>query len=131
MPGQHSIVAWLVEFAAVLVNRYEVGHDGKTPYERLRGRSSKLLGLEFGEMVNFRRTRLSGKLAKLECLQEHRIFLGYRSTSGEVIVGTGRASSEPGPSRGNRRSTGGRRRTWTWLGACRGRHPRTKMLKRW
>ncbi len=39
----------MVEFAAVLVNRYEVGRDGKTPYERARGKRSKLLGLEFGE----------------------------------------------------------------------------------
>jgi hypothetical protein len=88
VPGQHNIIAWLVEFAAVLVNRYEVGHDGKTPYERLRGKNSKLLGMEFGEKVNFRRSRLAGKLAKLDCLWEDGIFLGYRSTSGEVIIGT-------------------------------------------
>ena len=29
--------AKLVEFAAVLINGYEVGHDSRTPYERLRG----------------------------------------------------------------------------------------------
>ena len=44
----HPVLSWLVEFAAVLVNRYEVGHDGKTPCERLRGKQSRLLGLEFG-----------------------------------------------------------------------------------
>ena len=32
---------WLgfVDFAAVLINRFEVGHDGRTPYERLRVKS--------------------------------------------------------------------------------------------
>ena len=40
--GDHPIIAWLVEFAAVLVNRYEVGVDGRTPYERMRGKTSKM-----------------------------------------------------------------------------------------
>ena len=48
VPSDHAALAWLVEFAAVLINRSEVGHDGKTPYERLRRKPSKLLGLEFG-----------------------------------------------------------------------------------
>ena len=69
IPGAHNILAWMVEFAAVLVNRYEVGKDGRTPYERSWGKKSKLLGLEFGEKLNFRRTRAPGRLAKLECLR--------------------------------------------------------------
>ena len=88
LPSDHNILTWLVEFAAVLVNRYEVGHDGKTPYERLRGKQSNLLGLEFGEKLHFRRTRSGGKLAKLDVAWQDGVFLGYRSTSGEVIVGT-------------------------------------------
>ena len=28
--ADHPVLSWLVEFAAVLVNKYEVGHDGKT-----------------------------------------------------------------------------------------------------
>ncbi len=68
VPSDHAVLSWLVEFAAVLVNRYEVGHDGKTPYERSRGKKSKLLGLEFGELLNFRRAPISGRLAKLDSL---------------------------------------------------------------
>ncbi len=41
IPSDHGIVAWMVELAGVLVNRYEVGRDGKTPYERSRGKKSK------------------------------------------------------------------------------------------
>ena len=36
VPSDHAALAWLVKFATVLINRYEVGHDGRTPYERLR-----------------------------------------------------------------------------------------------
>ena len=86
--GDHCVVSWLVEFAAVLVNRYEVGHDGKTNYERLRGKASKLLGLEFCEMVHFRKSRVESKLGKLDVLWHDGIFLGYRPASGEAVVGT-------------------------------------------
>ena len=48
IPSNHKFV-WLVEFAGTVFNRYEVGRDGKTPFERLRGKQSRLIGLEFGE----------------------------------------------------------------------------------
>ena len=86
--ADHPVLSWLVEFAAVLVNRYEVGHDGKTPYERLRGKQSRLLGLEFGELLHFRRHRAAGKQAKLDESWADGVFLGYRTLSGETIVGT-------------------------------------------
>ena len=88
IPSTHNILAWLVEFAGTLVNRYEVGRDGKTPHERLRGKQSRLLGLEFGEKVHFRKTPVGNKMAKLDSLWSDGVFLGYRSMSGEVIVGT-------------------------------------------
>ena len=31
---EHAVWYWLAEYAAWLANRAEVGHDGKTPYER-------------------------------------------------------------------------------------------------
>ena len=57
LAGDHPMLAWLVAFAAVLVNRYEVEHDGKTPCERSRSNKFKLLGLELGELLKIRRTR--------------------------------------------------------------------------
>ena len=88
VPSDHAALAWLVEFAAVLINRYEVGHDGRTPYERLREKSSKLLGLEFGERLHFRRCRAAARMAKLDVSWQDGVFLGYRSLRGEVVVGT-------------------------------------------
>ena len=43
IPHRHSVIPSVFEYAAFLLNPYEVGHDGKTAYERLRGR--KRLGL--------------------------------------------------------------------------------------
>ena len=36
-----SIFPWLILHAGTVLNRFLVGHDGKTPHERLRGRKSK------------------------------------------------------------------------------------------
>ena len=81
-----KVLSWIVEFAGVLINRYEVGHDGRTAYERTRGKQSKLLGFEFAEKVLFRRAPIGQRLAKLESLWETGVFVGYKSQSGEYMV---------------------------------------------
>ena len=45
---ENALWTWLVEYAGWLVNRAEVGHDGPTPYERLKGKKARLPGMEFG-----------------------------------------------------------------------------------
>ena len=55
-----GVLAWLVEYASVLLKRYSVTQDGKTTYERLRGKKSRMLGLEFGERVHWRRAVTTG-----------------------------------------------------------------------
>ena len=74
--ARHSIVPWLVEYAAVLLNRFEVGRDGRTAFERSKGRKARTLGLEFGEAVLWKRKRVGGALAKLSCLWDDGFFLG-------------------------------------------------------
>ena len=32
-----NVVPWMIEYASVLLNRYSVGRDGETPFERLKG----------------------------------------------------------------------------------------------
>ena len=51
IPARHSVVPWLVEYSAFLLNRFEVGRDGKTAYERCKGKQAKTAGLEFGEAI--------------------------------------------------------------------------------
>ena len=47
-----------------------VGLDGKTAYERLKGKASKMQGMVFVKFFMFRRVPLLGKLTKLESLRE-------------------------------------------------------------
>jgi len=41
IPDGHSIFAWMSEYCGFLLNRFEVGADGKTSYERLKGKKAK------------------------------------------------------------------------------------------
>ncbi len=56
------VVQWLLEHAVFLLNKFSVGADGMTPYERLTGRKWRRAVLEVGEVV----------LAKLAIQRDHR-----------------------------------------------------------
>ena len=58
--------------------RAEVGHDGRTPHERLKGKKARLLGMEFGEAVMWKRRPQGGPLAQLSCLWSDGIYLGVK-----------------------------------------------------
>jgi hypothetical protein len=84
----HAVWPWLIEYAAFLLNRGEVGHDGRTAYERIKGKHGKLPGATFAEKILWKRRPIGGGLGKLTCLWEDGIFLGIKATTGEFIVGT-------------------------------------------
>ncbi len=57
IPHRHAVVPWPGEYAAYLLNRREVGKDGKTSYEKTRGKRATVLGIEFGEKCYTRSSR--------------------------------------------------------------------------
>ena len=83
--AKEPIVTYMPEYAAYLLNRLEVGKDGKTAYERCKGKRATVLGLEFGEKVLYKVKR-DGKLEKIRARWEHGIFVGVRPQSGEVWI---------------------------------------------
>ena len=84
---ENAIWPWMTEYASLLLTRMEVSTDGKTAYERSRGKVAKMPGLEFGEGVLWKRRREGGPLGKLTCMWEDGIFLGIKGSTGEMIVG--------------------------------------------
>ena len=88
-PSSHPLLAWAVEYAGVLLNRFEVGHDGRMAYERLKGNKSTTLGVEFGEAVHWRIAPVSGALCKLSSSWREEIFVGVQAKSGESVVSDG------------------------------------------
>ena len=83
-----NFMAWLVEHASVLWNRYALSADGKTSYERLRGKRPRMRGLDPGEKVYWRSsTSAIHRTNKFESVWTDGVYLGHRTLSGESIVG--------------------------------------------
>lgn len=49
LQSSRPVVAWMVEHAAAVLSKYEVGADGRTAYERMKGRPCSHEMAEFGE----------------------------------------------------------------------------------
>jgi hypothetical protein len=66
-----------------------VGSDGKTAYERLKGKTAGLPGLQFGERILWKSNVPSYRRKdKMESDWTEGIFLGQRTVSGEYLVGS-------------------------------------------
>jgi len=57
----HNILPWLVMYAGMLINICSIGEDGKTAYERRRGKSFKRDIPEFGESIWYLKPGSAGK----------------------------------------------------------------------
>ena len=82
---EEAVVSFIPEYSAYVLNRLEVGKDGKTAYERVRGKKATVVGLEFGEKVLWRKKR-ANKMAKLRSRWAYGISVGVRTKSGELWV---------------------------------------------
>jgi hypothetical protein len=87
VPSTSCIVAFLAEYSAYLLNRLEIGKDGKTAVERNKGKAASVMGIEFGEKLMFKK-KVKDKSAKIEARWENGIFVGVRVLSGEFWVAT-------------------------------------------
>ena len=85
--AKEPVVSYMPEYAAYLLNRLEIGKDGKTAYERYKGKKATVLGLEFGEKVLYK-VKQNSKQEKIRPRWEPGIFVGVRVKSGEVWIAT-------------------------------------------
>ena len=84
-PGD-VVMQWLVRWAAMMYTRFMKGSDGRTAYERQKGRRCQIEVVPFGERVMYK--RLGDKKSKLESEYEDGIWLGHSRHTNEVLVGT-------------------------------------------
>ena len=65
LSSDHALIPWLVSHAADLLNKHVVSYDGKTPYERWKGKPWHKESVEFGELVHHKLLKKHDK-SKLE-----------------------------------------------------------------
>ena len=82
----HPALAWLVSHAAWTINRRQVGEDGKTNYERLKGKRFKRQEYEFGQCGWYLKPGTRGQNEWLSRWGKG-VYLGYREKSNEIYVG--------------------------------------------
>jgi hypothetical protein len=85
--AEANIITFMAEYAAYVMNRLEVGKDGKTAYERNKGKNATVLGIEFGEKLVWKK-KSGQKMNKINSKWEFGIFVGVRQRSGEIWVAT-------------------------------------------
>ena len=61
IPTDHPVLYWMVEHAPTLINRFQLGRDGRTPFRKLRGEDNDARVCEFGEQVFAKIVRRRGK----------------------------------------------------------------------
>ena len=70
------------------MSKYQVGEDGKTPYERLKGKPFTRATVEFGEKIHYKKHAKGQKENKLDPKWDEGYFLGFNWRTSEAIVGT-------------------------------------------
>ena len=82
------MLPFLVRHSAWQTTHYQVKADGKTPYERLRGRPYGGQVAEFAEVVHFRDLQKAADMPKLDDRWSLGLWLGKSLASDEYYVGT-------------------------------------------
>ena len=81
------ITQWMIRWAGMLMTRYVVKEDGKTAYEKIKGRKCRDPVVPFGEHVWYKQLKV-GPNNKAETSWQEGIWLGQCQKSNEVLIGT-------------------------------------------
>jgi len=83
------VMEWLVRWAGMMISRFQVGEDGKTAHERIRGRKCNTPVAICGEKVLYRELEDGrGERAKIETKWMDGVWLGIKNRTGEHVIGT-------------------------------------------
>ena len=86
--ANHPVMTWLIQHSADCISKYHMGEDGKTAYERLKGKRFSRPAVEFGEKIHYKRSVKGQKAHKLDGKWSEGFFLGFYWKTSEAIVGT-------------------------------------------
>ena len=87
IPATHPVMNWLVEHGADTPNRFHVGKDGRTPYERINGKSYKGHVVELGRTI-YHKTPGKVRGGSMEARWQEGVWLGRRWASDEHLIAT-------------------------------------------
>ena len=71
------LFSWLVPFCADITNKFRIGSDGRTAYEKITEHKFKSNIVGFGELVDLILETNKGDMHKAHSRMQQGIFLGY------------------------------------------------------
>ena len=84
-----NLLCWMIEHAGCLLRRFKIGSDGRTAYERIKGRKSNRSMVPFGECLWWMPLRpQSREPTNLDPRVEEGCFMGIREVSDEALIMT-------------------------------------------
>ena len=90
LPITHALIPWIVEHVSLLMNAVPRGSDGRTPWQRIKGRAFNQTMYEFGEMIMYKYPT-KGPAHHPDANMGSRlgggVFLGYKRDSNQYLVG--------------------------------------------
>lgn len=88
LPLDSNLVPWVVRWAAMCHSRYVVGRDGRTAWERLRGRTCRPVAVPCGEKVWYKKIRQGPERQNKAETEWHKgIWLGPAVGSSDTLIG--------------------------------------------
>ena len=86
----HYMTYWIANHAAFCVNRFETGSDGRTPFQRIRGKPFSGKVCELGENVHALKCKRSivPHRYKFDSRWFEGVFLGFKGLTNEFLIGT-------------------------------------------
>ena len=72
----------------MVMSRYRVGTDGKTSYERRRGRKCMIPLAIFGETVHYKKLAKEKHRHKFDIQWDEGVWLGHARSTNEALIGT-------------------------------------------
>ena len=90
IPVRHPLMAWMATHAAALITWCAKGHDGRTAYQRVRGKEFRTRLLAFGEACRFNSRRHEPLKGAIDGRRLHAgIFIGVDRRTGQYILHNG------------------------------------------
>ena len=80
-----AMLAWIVEHAGNMITRYRVGKDGKTAYQRLKGKAPSNTTSPLGEKVLYLPLKSAGKQNKLAPKFKYGVMVGVHPRTSEAL----------------------------------------------
>ena len=80
------MLARSIENAGTMITRYRVGTDGKTAYQRLKGKAPSNSLVPLGERVLYLPLKRAGRKNKLAAKFKYGVFVGINSRTSESLI---------------------------------------------